>query len=87
MLSLYTKSTSASLSTARLMSSASSSSKEKVVVLGVGWGGFRVAKELDKDKFDVSIVSPRNHFLFTPLLPSTSVGTLEFRSARFPGQT
>ncbi|CAF1055564.1 unnamed protein product [Didymodactylos carnosus] len=24
-------------------------------------------------------VSPRNHFLFTPLLPSTTVGTLEFR--------
>ena len=32
-----------------------------------------------KTKFDVTVVSPRNHFLFTPLLPSTSVGTLEFR--------
>ncbi len=53
--------------------------RERVVVLGVGWGGFRVAKDLDKTKFDVSIVSPRNHFLFTPLLPSTTVGTLEFR--------
>lgn len=53
--------------------------KQKVVILGVGWGGFRVAKDLDKSKFDVTIVSPRNHFLFTPLLPSTTVGTLEFR--------
>ncbi len=26
------------------------------------------------------MVSPRNHFLFTPLLPSTTVGTIEFRS-------
>ncbi len=38
-----------------------------------------MAKDLDKEKFHVSIVSPRNHFLFTPLLPSTTVGTLEFR--------
>ena len=32
------------------------------------------------DFYDVVIVSPRNHFLFTPLLPSTTVGTIEFRS-------
>ena len=64
----------------RWMSNAvSAARKEKVVVLGVGWGGFRLAKDLDKSKFDVTIVSPRNHFLFTPLLPSTTVGTLEFR--------
>ncbi len=30
--------------------------------------------------FDLTLVSPRNHFLFTPLLPSTTVGTIEFRS-------
>ena len=63
----------------RLSHSSVSFSKPRVVVLGVGWGGFRVAKDLDKSKFDVSVVSPRNHFLFTPLLPSTTVGTLEFR--------
>ena len=56
-----------------------SGDKERLVVLGVGWGGFRVAKDVDKARYDVSIVSPRNHFLFTPLLPSTTVGTLEFR--------
>jgi NADH:ubiquinone reductase (non-electrogenic) len=28
----------------------------------------------------VTVVSKRNHFLFTPLLPSTTVGTIEFRS-------
>jgi len=28
----------------------------------------------------VTVISTRNHFLFTPLLPSTTVGTLEFRS-------
>lgn len=55
-------------------------SKQKVVVLGTGWGSFRFAKDIDKDYYDVTVISPRNHFLFTPLLPSTAVGTLEFRS-------
>jgi len=32
-------------------------------------------------------VSPRNHFLFTPLLPSTTVGTLEFRCVQEPVRT
>jgi len=30
------------------------------------------------------VCSPRNHFLFTPLLPSTAVGTLEFRAIQEP---
>ena len=34
-------------------------SKPRVVVLGAGWGGFRVARDLDKNKFDVTVVSPR----------------------------
>ena len=67
------------LATKLLSRGFSSQGKEKIVILGVGWGGFRVARDLDKTKFDVTIVSPRNHFLFTPLLPSTTVGTLEFR--------
>ena len=64
-----------------------SASKERVVILGTGWGGFRLAKDLDKDQYHVTVVSPRNHFIFTPLLPSTSVGTLEFRSVQEPIRT
>lgn len=30
-------------------------------------------------KVPFTVVSPNNHFVFTPLLPSTAVGTLEFR--------
>lgn len=54
--------------------------KEKVVILGSGWAGYRFAKDLPKNHYEVTMLSPRNHFLFTPLLPSTTVGTLEFRS-------
>jgi NADH:ubiquinone reductase (non-electrogenic) len=54
--------------------------KKKLVVLGSGFGAFSCLKEVDTDIYDVTIVSPRNHFLFTCLLPSTTVGTIEFRS-------
>jgi NADH dehydrogenase FAD-containing subunit len=42
--------------------------------------GFRMAKDTSSKDYDITVVSPRNHFLFTPLLPSTTVGTLEFRA-------
>ncbi len=53
---------------------------KKLVVLGSGFGAFSCLKEVSADYYDISVVSPRNHFLFTPLLPSTTVGTIEFRS-------
>ena len=51
----------------------------RLVVLGTGFAAFNLIKHLKHD-YDVTIISPRNHFLFTPLLPSTTVGTIEFRS-------
>ena len=61
--------------------------RAKVVVLGSGWGGNKVARDLDKNAYDVQVISPANHFLFTPLLPSTAVGTLEFRAVQEPIRT
>jgi len=66
---------------------AAANRKPRVVILGTGWGGFRLARDLNRRKLDVSVVSPRNHFLFTPLLPSTTVGTLEFRCVQEPVRT
>jgi len=54
--------------------------KPRLVILGTGFGGFSVVKKINLKLFDAAVVSPRNHFLFTPLLPSTTVGTIEFRS-------
>lgn len=54
--------------------------KKNIIILGSGFAGFSCLKKLSKSSYNVSIVSPRNHFLFTPLLPSTTVGTIEFRS-------
>ena len=36
-------------------------------------------QSLRRKSFEVVVVSPRNYFVFTPLLASTAVGTLEFR--------
>ncbi|GMH07369.1 hypothetical protein Nepgr_009209 [Nepenthes gracilis] len=58
--------------------------KPRVVVLGSGWAGCRLMKDLDTKIYDVVCVSPRNHMVFTPLLASTCVGTLEFRSVAEP---
>ena len=67
--------------------SASTTTRPRVLILGSGWGGAKLARGLDKDKYDVRLISPANHFLFTPLLPSTAVGTLEFRAIQEPIRT
>ena len=54
--------------------------KPKLVVLGTGWGSVALLKQLVPGEYHVTVVSPSNHFLFTPMLPSATVGTLEFRS-------
>jgi len=54
--------------------------RERVVILGSGWSGFVLSRQLDKKKFQTVVVSPRSYFVFTPLLASTAVGTLEFRT-------
>lgn len=58
--------------------------RERVVILGSGWAGYTMARDLDHRKFQAVIVSPRSYFVFTPLLASTAVGTLEFRTAIEP---
>ncbi|CAN1810849.1 External alternative NAD(P)H-ubiquinone oxidoreductase B2, mitochondrial [Linum perenne] len=58
--------------------------KKKVVVLGTGWAGTSFLKKLNDPSYDVQVISPRNYFAFTPLLPSVTVGTVEPRSVVEP---
>lgn len=51
-----------------------------MVVLGTGWAATSFLKDLDAKSYDVKVVSPRNYFAFTPLLPSVTCGTVEARS-------
>jgi hypothetical protein len=54
--------------------------REKIVVLGTGWGGHAFLKTIDASKYEVVTISPRNYFMFTPMLAASAVGTVEFRS-------
>lgn len=54
--------------------------KERIVIVGGGWAAVGLLKSLDPGKYNVTLVSPNNYYLFTPLLPSSSVGTVEPRS-------
>lgn len=54
--------------------------KPKLVILGSGWGSVALLKTLNPEDYHVTVVSPVNYFLFTPMLPSATVGTLELRS-------
>ena len=61
--------------------------RPNLTILGSGFGAFSLLKAVDARTYDVVLISPRNHFLFTPLLPSTTVGTVEFRSIIEPIRT
>ncbi len=54
--------------------------KPKLVILGSGWGSVALLKSLNPDDYHITVVSDVNYFLFTPMLPSATVGTLELRS-------
>jgi NADH:ubiquinone reductase (non-electrogenic) len=52
--------------------------------IGTGWGSVSMLKKLDTENYNVVVISPRNYFLFTPLLPSCTTGTIEHRSIMEP---
>lgn len=54
--------------------------RPKLVILGSGWGALSTLRKIHGDKFNITVISPRNYFLFTPLLPSTTTGTVSVRS-------
>jgi len=58
--------------------------REKVVVLGTGWGGAAFLKGVDNSRYDVTVISPRNYFVFTPMLAGAAVGTVDYRSITEP---
>ncbi|KAJ9473882.1 External NADH-ubiquinone oxidoreductase 2, mitochondrial [Pseudozyma hubeiensis] len=54
--------------------------KERLVIVGGGWAAVGLLKTLDPEKYNVTLISPNNYYLFNPLLPSAAVGTVEPRS-------
>eukprot|EP00887_Chlorella_sp_A99_P004630 scaffold4.g4630.t1 len=60
--------------------------KARVVVLGSGWGAVSFIKNAAPEAFgpdgpyELVVVSPRNYFCYTPLLPAAAAGAIEERS-------
>jgi NADH dehydrogenase FAD-containing subunit len=54
--------------------------RQTIVVLGSGWAAHALLKVADTYKLRIIVVSPSNHFVFTPMLASAAVGTVEYRS-------
>jgi len=50
--------------------------KPRVVVLGSGWGSMSLIRKLDLEEVDLTVVSPRPYFFYTPLLAGSATGTV-----------
>jgi hypothetical protein len=62
------------------LSPESDSTRKTIVVLGSGWASHALLKVADCQKLRLIVISPTNHFVFTPMLASAAVGTVEYRS-------
>ena len=50
------------------VASRAASDTPRLVVLGCGFGGYSLLYNLRRDRWHATLISPRNYFLFTPLL-------------------
>lgn len=55
-----------------------------VVIVGSGFTGFECARRLRKHNFDVTIISPIDYMLYTPLLPDVAGGVIDGRFVTIP---
>jgi len=58
--------------------------RKTIVVLGTGWAAHSFVKMASTHDLRIVVVSPVNHFVFTPMLASAAVGTVEYRSMTEP---
>ncbi len=61
-----------------------SGTKERVLILGGGFGGIEIARRLDTKKFEVLLIDKHNYFTFQPLLYQVATGGLEPDSVAYP---
>lgn len=54
--------------------------KTDILIIGSGFAGLSCLKSIKRDKRQVTLLTNRNHFLFSPLLPQATAGTVEVRS-------
>src|SRR5215470_20051465 len=62
----------------------SSSARPRVVVVGAGFGGLSVARELRKAPVDVVVLDRNNYHGFWPFLYQVATGILETQEIAYP---
>lgn len=60
------------------------SKKQKIVIVGGGFGGIELAKKLRKENVEITILDKHNYHTFQPLLYQVATGGLEADSIAFP---
>lgn len=58
--------------------------KERIVIVGAGFGGLTLAKHLDRDLYEVVLVDRRNYHSFPPLFYQVASSGLEPSNIAFP---
>lgn len=57
-------------------------SRPRILIIGAGFAGYRTARtlaRLARQKADITLLNPTDHFLYLPLLPQVAAGVLEPR--------
>ncbi|MEO8086029.1 MAG: NAD(P)/FAD-dependent oxidoreductase [Bacteroidota bacterium] len=60
------------------------SSKQRIVIVGGGFAGLKLAKKLSKKKYQVVLLDRNNYHTFQPLLYQVAMGELEPDSIAYP---
>ena len=58
--------------------------KQKVIIIGSGFAGLQLAKNLDEDLFEILIIDKINHHQFQPLFYQVATSQIEPSSISFP---
>lgn len=58
--------------------------KPRLIIVGGGFGGLEVAKQINAEKFEVLLIDRHNYFTFQPLLYQVATGGLEPDSVAYP---
>ncbi|MEY3499754.1 MAG: hypothetical protein RL308_1423 [Bacteroidota bacterium] len=59
-------------------------SKERIIIVGSGFAGLRLAQELENTNYDVLLIDKNNYHQFQPLLYQVATARLEPASISFP---
>lgn len=59
-------------------------SRERIVIIGGGFGGLEFAKKIDKKRFDVKLIDRNNYHSFAPLFYQVASSALEPAGITFP---